>query len=83
MIWVLMIIKYLNRPLGGGFRIYKNNLGRLHQILLSWYLREELKRRTWGRGLSKEGPMGSCWVIVFCSVMAQKIKPKAKIKWDS
>ena len=32
----------------------------MHQILLSRYL-EELKQRMWGRDLSWEGPIRSCW----------------------
>ena len=35
----------------------------MHQILLSPYFREELQQRKGQRGVSWEGPMGSCLVI--------------------
>ena len=35
----------------------------MHQILLSPYFREELQQRKGQRGVSREGPMGSCLVI--------------------
>ena len=33
-----------------------------HQTLSSVYLIEELKQELWGRNLSWEGSVGSCWV---------------------
>ena len=36
----------------------------MHQILLSRHFREEIRQRMWGRGLSREGPIRSCSVIV-------------------
>ena len=43
-------------PFGGVFSICKNNSENVYQILLSGYFREELKQRTWERGLSWESP---------------------------
>ena len=36
----------------------------MHQILLSGYFREETTADDVGRGLSREGPSGSCLVIL-------------------
>ena len=40
--------------------ICKNNWGNVHQILSSGYFQEELQQKAWRRGLSQEGPIGSC-----------------------
>ena len=37
----------------------------MHEILLSEYFREELEQRMWGRGLTREGPMGSYLVAIW------------------
>ena len=60
--YVLMVLRYLVSSLWWGFWHLWNNSGSAHQILLSLYFREELQQRRWGRGLSREGPTGSCLV---------------------
>ena len=47
--WVLMVIKWLNLPLGRGFSHLQNNSGNVPWILLSQSFREELKQKMWGK----------------------------------
>ena len=62
---VLMVIKYNSSflPFGAGFSICKAT----QEMCLKYYYlgtSEELKQRIWGRGLSQEGPIGSCSVTI-------------------
>ena len=57
-----MILQQLISYIWWGFQHLWNNSGNGHQILLSRYFREALQQRLWRRGLSWEGPIGSCSV---------------------
>ena len=74
--YMLRVIKWLMSSIGWWLWHLKNNSGDVYQIQLSRYIREKLKQKIRGRGLSREGLIGSCSITQTHRTMAPRVNPR-------